>query len=78
MHSVEQSLIEHPRPIWILYFAPECREVLDNQDFLKLTAHHILGGADHLVYENRMYRRPLLAPIGQAGQENLDSVAVGS
>ena len=78
MHSVEQSLIEHPRPIWILYFAPECREVLDSQDFLQLTAHHILGGADHLIYENRLYRNPILAPIGQAGQDRFESFAVGN
>ena len=56
LESLERSLIANPRPIWILYFAPQHRAAFDAQPFLRLAAHKVLGGADHLIYENTLHR----------------------
>ena len=60
LQRLEQSLARHPRPVWILYFAPQYREVFDTCEFLTLEAYFVLGGADHLVYVNRLSERPKL------------------
>jgi SAM-dependent methyltransferase len=48
---IAQSVVEHPRQVWLIYLYPECRAALDGVGMFDQTARHVWGDCEFVVYE---------------------------
>ncbi len=50
LDNIKSSLTEHPREIWLIYYNPVAREMIDRCGFLREIGDRIIGGCRFVVY----------------------------
>ena len=51
--NIAQSLRRKPRPCWLIYYNPVCRNLIEEQRIFVKSGAHFFGGCEFIVYMNK-------------------------